>query len=166
VRPASWRHALPLLAGPLALVAFFLPWTSGPGILAIETYSGFDLVRVTGVLQSLELPAAEGATLVAVRVLLLAIPVAATWVTILAPAHRWHWAYPAAAAYLVAITPAILLARLLITGDVLPSPGLALLVLASMLLVMAHMPAPASAVEALAPRLPRLQQSHRRTPAR
>ena len=65
---ARFLSVVRMAAGPLALLAFLLPWTHGPGALAGESYTGLDLVRLARVLQGLHLPAAQSATLVAARV--------------------------------------------------------------------------------------------------
>lgn len=143
--------AVRLAAGPLALAGFLLPWTHGPGVLAPEYYSGFDLVRLTGVLQQLDLPAAQSVTLIAVRVLLVGMPVAAVWLTLLAPAHRWHPVYPVAGAYLVLATAGLLIIALFRIGIAIPTPGLALLLASAAAIVV-----PWLRLAALSPRATRL----------
>jgi len=68
---------------------------------------------------------------VSVRAALVAVPVAAVWITFLAPAHRWHWGYPVAAAYLVAVTAVVAAVGILRAGIAAPMPGPALLVTSS-----------------------------------
>jgi hypothetical protein len=133
-----------IAAGPLVLLAFLLPWTHGPGALAGESYTGLDLVRLAGVLQGLHLPAAQAATLAAARFALVGLPVAAAWLTILGPAHRWHWGYVAAAAYLVLAASSIAAIGLIRNGFALPMPGPTLLVVASGMLLAPRLRLPAT----------------------
>ena len=87
-----------MLAGPSALAGFFLPWAHVHGPLAATRFSGFTLVGFAGRLQLLDLSPSQSAALVVARCCVLGVAVAATWQTLLAPAHRWHPAY-------VALTP-------------------------------------------------------------
>lgn len=136
VRMAA-RVGARLLAGPLALAAFFLPWGAGPGLFAANDFSGFALVAFTGRLQTLDLPIAGEGILLAVRLLVLGVAIAATWrmlLSVLAPAHRLHgWS----GGYIVAATAVALAARIAISGADAPPVGLALL-LASAALVLAE----------------------------
>lgn len=100
---SRWIAWLPVFAGPLALAGFLLPWIPGSGPLSGESFSGFELIRVLGVLQASEASLDEELKWLALRLLILGIPVVATWITLLAPAHRWHRAYPLAASYLVLV---------------------------------------------------------------
>ena len=45
---------LKTIAGLVAVVAFFLPWTNGSGPLAGVVFSGYELVGYTGALRQLE----------------------------------------------------------------------------------------------------------------
>lgn len=82
------QTAARLVAGPMVLAGFFLPWIDGHGVLAGERYSGYDIVRLAGYLQSAELTAAEHVALTVARVALVGMVAAALWLTALAP--RWH----------------------------------------------------------------------------
>ena len=116
--------------GPLALAGFFLPWAHGPGPLAATEFTGYKLVGYAGRLQALDLsPSASGA-LWAIRLVILAVAVAAVWQTVLAPWARHHPMYRWSGWYLVllgALCAALGVAR---HGVVAPPPGLALLLVA------------------------------------
>ena len=71
VLKAAAREGARLMAGPLALAAFFLPWGTGPGPLAATDFSGPSLVAFAGRLQILDLPPAWHAALLTVRVAVL-----------------------------------------------------------------------------------------------
>ncbi len=125
-------------AGPLALVGFFLHWTNGAGVLSGESYSGYDLVRLAGLLQRLDLPADKAATLYVVRGLLIVLPIAAAWLTLLAPAQRQHWAYATASGYVVIAAAVVAGVGFGLTGALVPAPGVALLLAAAVALLAPH----------------------------
>ena len=124
---ASW---VGLAVGPLAAAAFFLPWAHGPGPLASESYSGFELVGFAGRLQALQLSIVEGGFLWLARAAILAVAVAATWQCLLSVRHRWHLAYRLSGWYLAAFAGTALAVGFARSGVTAPSPGLALLALA------------------------------------
>jgi hypothetical protein len=140
----AWRRRLALVrvaAGPLALAAFFLPWASGPGPLAGTEFSGFTMLGFAGRLQALDLSLAAGGVLWLIRLALLGVAIAALWQTLLAPAHRSHFGYPVSGWYLTVaalVAGAIGFAR---SGFVVPSAGLACLVLAAILFLAASIAA-------------------------
>lgn len=119
------------------LVGFFLPWASGPGPFAATDFTGFTLVGFAGRLQALDLSIAADGTLWGVRLAILGVAVAATWQTLLAPAHRWHFAYSLSGWYIVASAAAMLGLGLLRTGIVLPPVGFALTVFGAVLFLAA-----------------------------
>ena len=82
------RTAARMVAGPMVLGGFFLPWINGHGVLAGERYSGYDIVRLAGYLQGADLAAAEDVALTVARIALVGMVAAALWLTALAP--RWH----------------------------------------------------------------------------
>ena len=149
------RAAGCLAAGLTALSSFFFfPWVKGPALLGAETYSGFELVRLTTILSELNLPTGPALVLTLVRVTLLAIPVAAVWMVLLGVAHRWHWGFRLARAYLVfaAVLPAVL--GLAGSGEAVPEFGIALLLVAALLSLASltrSRPAPGPANSAQAP---------------
>ena len=124
-----------LSAGPLALVAFFLPWVHGEGILRYESYSGFDLVRIATILAQLDLAPDQRMALFAARCLLIAVPVAAIWRTLLAPAHSWHWGYRVAGVYLVISGVGLAGVGLVRSGGFAPPPGLAMMFCSALAIV-------------------------------
>lgn len=137
-RLAPWRRRvshLRLAAGPLALLGFFLPWASGPGALAGTQFTGFTLVGFAGRLQALDLSIAAGGTLLAVRLALLAIAVAATWQTLLAPAHRHHFGYRVSGWYLAGAAGVLVSVGVARSGLVVPPAGLACLLAAAVLFI-------------------------------
>ena len=100
--PGDAARLLGMVAGPAVLAGYFLPWIRGSGVLAGQSFSGLDLVRLGDVLPLLvEVPGGNPAVLV-LRVAAVGVVVAAVWLTLLAPAHRWHVAYAASGWYLVA----------------------------------------------------------------
>jgi hypothetical protein len=119
--------ALRLVAGPLALAGFFLPWTDGPGLLVSATFTGFSLLRFTGDLQGLDLSFAAGGGLWLARLALVGVPVAAAWQLVLAPGFQWHPGYRISGWYLAAFTTLALGIGLWRVGLTMPRPGLALL---------------------------------------
>ena len=123
--------------GPLALAGFFLPWAEGPGFLAGHTFSGFTLVGFAGRLHALDLGTAGSGALLAARLAILGVAVAAAWQTVLAPAHRAHAGYALSGWYLVAATLALLAIGLARSGVQLPPGGLAALSAAAALYVAA-----------------------------
>jgi hypothetical protein len=141
-----------LAAGPLALLAFFLPWTHGVGILRYESYSGFDLVRLATILGQLDLAPSQGIALFAAKCLLLAVPVAAVWRTLLSPVHSWHWGYRVAGVYLAIAGVGLGAAGVVSSGGVLPSPGLGLLSCASLMILVPNV---RLSLHSLAQRFPR-----------
>jgi hypothetical protein len=112
------------------------------GALRYETYSGFELVGLTSVLQQLELPASGRVALHITRGLLLAVPVAAVWMTLLAPTHRWHWGYRLASVYLIVAGVGLAAFGLIRLGPSIPMPGIGLLLLASVAALSQHLGAP------------------------
>lgn len=129
-RPERWMQAARMAVGPLALAAFFLPWAHGPGPLSATEFTGYRLVGYAGRLQALDLSPGEGAVLWLARALILAVAVAATWQTLLAPRHRSHPVYPLSGWYLVALAAIALGIGAAREGFVVPPPGLLLLAIA------------------------------------
>lgn len=127
------RVAARCLAGPLALAAFFLPWAEGKGALGGHTFSGYDLVRFTANLQGLALSWVEGGALWAVRIAIVLVPVAATWLTLLAPRATRHPLCRASLLYLVAFSVVAIAMGLARSGVTAPPAGLALLAVAAAL---------------------------------
>jgi hypothetical protein len=121
---------LRLGAGPLALVGFFLPWTTGPGPLATTDFTGFTLVGFAGRLQALDLSFTAGATLWTVRFLILCVAVTGAWQTVLAPAHRSHFGYPLSGWYLVGSATVLLGIGIMRSGLTVPPIGFAMVVAA------------------------------------
>ena len=122
-----------LAAGPMALWSFFfLPWTTGKSALGSGPYSGYELVQLTGILGQLNLPAGQEIALALIRILLIAIPVAGVWVTLLAPAHRWHWGFRLACAYLVIAALLLVALSVVRSGQVVPGSGVVLLLAAAL----------------------------------
>ena len=119
---------LRLAAGPLALAGFFLPWAHGPGPFAATEFTGFTLVGFAGRLQALDLSLAQGGMLWAARLVILGVAVSAAWQTLLAPVHRWHFAYAPSGWYLVGAAALLAGVGLARSGVVLPPLGLALVV--------------------------------------
>jgi len=117
---------LRLMAGPLALAGFFLPWASGPGVLAGTEFTGFTLVGFAGRLQALELSPAAGGALLAIRLSLLGVAVAAVWQLLLAPAHWRHAGYAVSGWYLAAAAFALAVIGFARSGLAVPPVGLAL----------------------------------------
>ena len=76
--------ALRVLAGPLTLAAFCLPWFHGPGIMSATELSGLRLLGLTESLTQLDLTGWETAALWATRVGLAVLVAAGTWLTLLA----------------------------------------------------------------------------------
>jgi len=130
VLKAAWRINGRLLAGPLALAAFFLPWGTGPGPLAATEFTGLGLVGFAGRLQVLELGPAGHGLLLAARMLVLGVAIAAAWRTVLAVADPRHRLYGWSGGYLAAAACAVLALRLMISGVAMPPGGLALLLVA------------------------------------
>jgi len=112
-----------VLAGPAVLVGYFLPWLRGSGPLTGEAFSGFDLVRLAGVLPLLMAAPGGGPALLVLRMAIVAVVVAAVWLTLLAPAHRWHVAYAASGWYLVLALLALLAVHLDREGMTWPPAG-------------------------------------------
>lgn len=136
-----WQRGLDaarLAVGPLALVAFFLPWAHGPGPLAATEFTGYRLVGYAGRLQALDFSLSQGAALWSARLVILAVAVAATWQTLLAPRHRSNPFYPISGWYLVALAAAALGIGVARAGVVVPPPGLLLLGLAGALFTAAE----------------------------
>ena len=115
-----------LLAGPLALVGFFLPWAHGPGVLAATEFSGFKLVQFAVRLQLLDLAPGISGALLTFRLLILGVAVAATWLSVLAPGHRWHFAYRLSGWYIVVLAAVALALGLAKSGIEVPPLGFAL----------------------------------------
>lgn len=102
-------------------------------MLRAETYSGFELVRLTTILSELNLPTGPELVLTLVRVLLLAVPVAAVWMVLLGVAHRWHWGFRLARAYLVFAAVLLAVLGLAGSGEAVPEFGIVLLLVAALL---------------------------------
>ncbi|MCC7090100.1 MAG: hypothetical protein M9925_14445 [Chloroflexi bacterium] len=137
-----WQRGLDaarLAVGPLALAAFFLPWAHGPGPLAATEFTGYRLVGYAGRLQALDFSVSQGAVLWSVRMVILAVAVAATWQTLLAPRHRSNPVYPISGWYLVALAGVALGIGVARAGVVVPPPGLLLLGLAGALFTAAEL---------------------------
>jgi hypothetical protein len=137
-----WQRGLDsarLVVGPLALAAFFLPWAHGPGPLAATEFTGYRLVGYAGRLQALDFSVSQGAVLWGVRLLILAVAVAATWQTMLAPRHRASPVYTLSGWYLAALSVTALGIGLARAGIVVPPPGLVLLGLAGAIFVAAEL---------------------------
>ena len=124
-----------LAAGPIAFAGFFLPWAKGPGVLAGEEFTGFTLFGFAGRLQQLDFTLLEGGALMAARVAILLVVVAAAWQTLLAPAHSWHRGYQISGWYLAAFTAGALLLGAARAGFTVPPAGLALLAAGSALFI-------------------------------
>ncbi len=123
-----------MLVGPLTLVAFFLPWTHGPGVLSQETYSGFELVGFAGRLEGLDV-APSASVLWSARLLILGVAIAAAWHTLLAPLARWHFAYPVSGWYIVVSAVIAAVIGLNRVGVRWPPTGLAIWLIAAALFV-------------------------------
>ncbi|MBI5948990.1 MAG: hypothetical protein HY875_12700 [Chloroflexi bacterium] len=117
-----------ICAGPLALAGFFLPWAQGPGPLAATSFSGFGLVGFAGRLQALDLAPAQSGALLAARLLVLGVAVAAAWQCALAPAHRWHPVYAISGWYVAGFAALAIALGASRSGLTVPPVGLALLV--------------------------------------
>lgn len=121
--PGAAARLLGVVAGPAVLAGYFLPWLHGSGVLAGQTFSGFDLVRLGDVLPLLvEVPGGEPVVR-ALRVASVGVVVAAAWLTLLAPAHRWHVAYAISGWYLVATLLLLLWVHIDREGTSLPPAG-------------------------------------------
>jgi len=119
--------ALRLAAGPAALVGFFLPWAEGPGALASVDFSGYSLVGFTGHLWALDLGPGGTAALLAVRLAVLSVGVAALLHAVAAAGLRWHPAYRVTGWWLVMAAPGALLLSTALSGELAPRAGTALL---------------------------------------
>ncbi len=95
-------------------------------------------MRLAGLLQRLDLPADKAATLYVVRGLLIVLPIAAAWLTLLAPAQRQHWAYATASGYVVIAAAVVAGVGFGLTGALVPAPGVALLLAAAVALLAPH----------------------------
>jgi hypothetical protein len=120
------RHGVRTAAGPFALAGFFLPWAHGPGVLAASEFTGFSLVAFTGRLQQLDLSVTAGAVLLAIRIAILMVAVCATWLTLLAPLHSWHFGYTLSGWYIVVLGLFAATIGLLRAGLEFPPIGLGL----------------------------------------
>ena len=134
-RGSGWLRLARFAPGPLALAGFFLPWAEGPGALAGTSFSGFALVGFAGRLQALDLSATEGGTLWMARLAILGLAIAATWQTLLSPAHRAHAGYRLSGWYLVGAAAVLLAIGLGRSGLVIPPPGLALISIAAVVFI-------------------------------
>ena len=121
-----------MAAGPLALAGFFLPWAHGPGAFAATEFTGFTLVGFAGRLQALELSIFQGGILWAARLAILGVVIAGAWQTLLAPAHRLHFAYPLSGWYIVVAGGVLTVVGLVRSGLETPPLGLALVVAAGL----------------------------------
>lgn len=142
IRPAAAAAWLAgLAAGPLAVAGFFLPWTEGPGALASVDFSGYGLVAFSGRLTALDLGAVHIAALVAFRLAVLGVGVAALINALLAPAFRWHPAYAASGWAVVAAAPAVLALCLLLPGEpTAPGAGAGLILAGALAFAAAEAP--------------------------
>ena len=120
---------LRFVAGPLALLGFFLPWAKGPGPYAATEFTGFTLVGFSGRLQALDLSLAEGATLWAFRLAILGVAIAGAWQLVLSPAPHIHRAYGISGWYLVVVSALLLFLGIGRSGVVVPPAGFVLVVL-------------------------------------
>lgn len=136
-RPARQgiADAARLSVGPLALVAFFLPWAHGPGPLAATSFTGFTLVGFAGRLQALDLGLIEGGLLWLARLVILGVAVAGVWQAVLAPWNQRHAAYPISGWYIAAFALAMLAVGGARTGIAVPPAGLLLLAVAGAVFV-------------------------------
>ena len=116
-----------LSVGPLALVAFFLPWAHGPGPLAATRFSGFTLVGFAGRLQALDLGLIEGGALWLARLAILGVAVAGTWQVVLAPWNHRHAVYALSGWYIALLAALVLSVGLARSGVTTPPAGLLLL---------------------------------------
>lgn len=117
--------------GPLALWAFFLPLAHGPSLLEAYRYSGFELVTLTGRLQSLDLEAWQSLSLWVLRISLLCVPIAGAWQTLLSPFHSWHPGYHVSGWFLAVVTLLLVVFEVVRRGAERPAPGLMVLVVAT-----------------------------------
>ena len=128
-QPAGWVRLLGwlrLVAGPLAVVGFFLPWADGPGALAGTSFSGFALVGFAGRLQALDLSLLAGGTLWVARFAILGVAIAGAWLTVLAPRHHQHLAYPLSGWYVVGAGAVLVTLGVARSGLVIPPLGFVL----------------------------------------
>jgi hypothetical protein len=125
-------HALPLLAGPLALAGFFLPWFEGTGLLAGERYNGYNALQFGAWLQHAGLSGPQELALQVGRGVAVGIIVAAIWLTITAPRMRDHAFYAIAGWYLVAAAITLVVAGFSWQGGAVPQPGLATILAAAL----------------------------------
>jgi hypothetical protein len=126
----GWRRRAAWLrfgVGPLALAGFFLPWATGPGPYSATEFTGFTLVGFAGRLQALDLSLAAGGVLLAVRLAILGVAIAAVWQTFLAPRHHGHLGYPLSGWYLAASAALCLSIGFARSGWTVPPFGLACL---------------------------------------
>ena len=125
MRPDRWRSlvvAARLAVAPLALLAFFLPWVEGPGVLRGQTFSGYELLDAATVVQAAGIDGSTTAWATLARVVLVAFAVVAVsngMLAVLAPRSRAH---AATGWTLVALTAAALAAATWQTG--MPRVGL------------------------------------------
>lgn len=124
-----------MCVGPLALAAFFLPWAHGPGPLAATEFTGYKLVGYAGRLQALDLSPTASGVLWGIRLLILAVAVAAVWHTILAPWWRHHPAYRLSGYYVAALAAICATIGVLRAGIEVPPLGLTLLLVAATVFV-------------------------------
>lgn len=128
-----------MAVGPLALAGFFLPWSHGPGVLAANEFTGFTLVGFAGRLQQLDLSLTVGGGLWLARLAILGVAIAGAWQTLLAPLHHWHPGYPASGWYLAGFAVIASLVGIFNSGVVVPPPGLALVMAAAGLFLVARL---------------------------
>jgi hypothetical protein len=139
---AAFRASLALLRllpGPLALAAFFLPWFAGPGPFASVDFSGYSLLAFAGRLQALDLAPSSEAGLWGVRIAILGVPLAATWLTLLTALRHNSALALCSGLYLVATAAA--LGGLALSGHPIDS-GAWLLIAAAALFALTHLPLP------------------------
>jgi hypothetical protein len=129
---ARFLSALPLLAGPLALVGFFLPWFEGTGLLAGERYNGYNALQFGAWLQDAGLSGTQELVLHVGRAFAVGIVVASIWLAITAPRMRDHAFYAISGWYLVAAAIALVVAGFAWQGGIVPQPGLATILAAAL----------------------------------
>ena len=117
-RPPSRRAA-----GPRGILPALGAW---PVVLAATEFTGFKLVQFAGRLQLLDLAPGVSGALLTFRLLILGVAVAATWLSVLAPGHRWHFGYRLSGWYIVVLAAVALALGLAKSGIEVPPLGFAL----------------------------------------
>ena len=135
------RTAARVLAGPMVLAGFFLPWVNGHGVLVGERYGGYDIVRLAGYLQGAELTTVEHTALTLARIALVGMVAAALWLTALAA--RWHASRLHSASGWYIVASAVAVAASVAWWDGLSTaPGMLLVVGGAAAWIGARLPAP------------------------